>query len=356
MVSAATKRSPVPRSTAQIFGLYFGIPWLRNQVLVSLAVGALSAGFLLLGLCAIIDTVDPIIGLPNGISRPLFSIIAILIVACLLYGHFIERHWIEITRTRIRTPKIRQGSDSIRIVHLSDFHCTREDTLEKRLPDLVESLSPDLILMTGDYLGSRKGIPVLTRLCSSLRSAHGVFAVVGNHEVWYTPDVDLFSGTGVFLLENEIRSVSIRGVSVSLVGISVEEEKEGIGLLKTLSPEEFNILLYHYPDLIEEASRHRVDLQLSGHTHGGQVALPLFGAIVTFSRGWKRFERGLYRVGESLLYVSRGVGSDGGIFPTVRFFARPEIAVIDLIPEAAFLDRKDRRHPERPIPAGETPA
>jgi predicted MPP superfamily phosphohydrolase len=96
-------------------------------------------------------------------------------------------------------------------------------------------------------------------------------------------------------------------------------------------------VLYHYPDLIDRLASKQVDLLLAGHTHGGQIALPFFGAIVTLSKGWKRYERGLYRVGESYLYVNRGLGTD---LPAIRFFARPEIAVIDLIPP-----RPDGFHP-----------
>ena len=92
-----------------------------------------------------------------------------------------------------------------------------------------------------------------------------------------------------------------------------------------------HIFAHHYPDEIYEAAKHGVDLYLAGHTHGGQVALPLYGALVTLSRYGKRFEAGLYHVGETALYVSRGIGMEGGTAPRVRFWARPEIAVIDLV-------------------------
>ena len=74
-----------------------------------------------------------------------------------------------------------------------------------------------------------------------------------------------------------------------------------------------------------------VDLQLSGHTHGGQVRLPLYGALLTLSAMGKRFEAGLYRLGEMALYVNRGLGMEGGAAPRVRFLCRPEITVFDLL-------------------------
>ena len=336
------RRSAVPRSRAQVLKMYLRSPRLRNQLLLALWVAACLAGCLLLGIVVLIDTAYPILPFPLGFLRPILSAVSVLILACLVYGLFFERLWIETTHTRIRTAKLPPGADPIRIVHLSDFHCTHYDVLERKLPGLVHGLCPDLILMTGDYLGTLKGLPTLKRLSSSFRSPYGIFAVLGNHDVWNAPHLDLFEGSGVVLLENEIKEISIRGVSVSLIGIAVEEEEKGLSVLRAHSGDTLNILLYHYPELIERVSSKRVDLMLAGHTHGGQVALPFFGAIVTLDKGWKRYERGFYRVGESALYVNRGIGSHGGIFPPLRFFSRPEIAVLDLIPENASAEHRSK--------------
>jgi predicted MPP superfamily phosphohydrolase len=98
-------------------------------------------------------------------------------------------------------------------------------------------------------------------------------------------------------------------------------------------PEAFTLFLYHTPDLIlEAAGTGRVDLYCAGHTHGGQVALPVYGALVTLSKFGKKYESGLHREGQTSLYVTRGVGMEGGSAPRVRFFARPEITVIELAP------------------------
>jgi predicted MPP superfamily phosphohydrolase len=76
-----------------------------------------------------------------------------------------------------------------------------------------------------------------------------------------------------------------------------------------------------------------VDLYLCGHTHGGQVALPLYGALVTLSKFGKKYESGMYTVGDTILYVNRGIGMEGGLTPKVRFLARPEITVFDIVPK-----------------------
>ena len=92
------------------------------------------------------------------------------------------------------------------------------------------------------------------------------------------------------------------------------------------------MLLYHYPDMIEEAAGPKLDLYLCGHTHGGQVALPLYGAMITLARHGKKYESGRYTVGGTTLYVNRGIGMEGGRVPRVRFCARPEITVLDIVP------------------------
>lgn len=106
-------------------------------------------------------------------------------------------------------------------------------------------------------------------------------------------------------------------------------------LLKGLEDDATTIYLHHTPDAVEELLARepgqRVDLFLCGHTHGGQVCLPFWGAIVTFSRQHKKYERGLYRVGDVSMYVNRGVGLEGGAVPRLRFLSRPEVVVIDLV-------------------------
>jgi predicted MPP superfamily phosphohydrolase len=87
----------------------------------------------------------------------------------------------------------------------------------------------------------------------------------------------------------------------------------------------FTLLLYHSPDLIVEAAKHHIDLYLGGHTHGGQLRLPFYGAITTGSAYGKAFEAGLYEYGDTRMYISRGIGFEGGSMPRARFLCRPEI-------------------------------
>jgi uncharacterized protein len=101
--------------------------------------------------------------------------------------------------------------------------------------------------------------------------------------------------------------------------------------MKEVPPDAYSIFVYHYPDEIYAVAG-KVDLYCAGHTHGGQVALPLYGALLTLSRFGKRFEAGLYEVDGTQLYVNRGIGMEGSGAPRVRFFARPEITVYEIGP------------------------
>jgi predicted MPP superfamily phosphohydrolase len=118
-----------------------------------------------------------------------------------------------------------------------------------------------------------------------------------------------------------------------------QSDKEALGrALKSIPSEGLAVALYHtpYPDVIPPALATRVDLMCSGHVHGGQVALPFYGALLTLSDFGKRFERGLYPTADGFgfpLYVSRGIGMEGGDMPRVRFCSRPEVALIELVRE-----------------------
>jgi len=119
------------------------------------------------------------------------------------------------------------------------------------------------------------------------------------------------------------------------VGVSCSRDLEADGarlrsLLADAPPGAYTVLLYHTPDLMPQAAALGVDLYLAGHTHGGQWRLPGFGAILTSSRYWKRYEAGLYREGQTRLYVSRGLGLEGFGTPRARFFCPPEVVALTL--------------------------
>jgi predicted MPP superfamily phosphohydrolase len=273
--------------------------------------------------------------LPTGRSAVLFRRVilglATLGTLCIAHG-FVEPYWPQVTHVRVGSTKLSNGSPLIRIVHISDIHSDPRPCLEERLPDLIKAERPDLIVFTGDSVNSPGGLQVFRRCMTRLAKVAPTFVVRGNWDVWYSSDLDLFGGTGVRELKGEAVRAEVLGTPVWVAGVPAGYGDLIPKALATAPKGDLSILLDHYPDDIEEAAMAGADLYLAGHTHGGQIALPWYGALITLSKFGKRFEAGLYRVGGTWLYVNRGIGMEGGGMPRVRFCSRPEVTVIEVGP------------------------
>ena len=255
---------------------------------------------------------------------------------CTLYGHCIEPYRLQINTISIETEKLKIAH--FRVVQISDTHCDKKARLEKILVDTIVSLKPDVIVFTGDTINHPSALPLFHSTMTKLKAPLGKFAVTGNWDFSRWSNLDLFGGTGFEELRSNEKIVHKEGESISLSGVAYEDGKHSFRVVGKLKPDIFKLFLYHNPDLIEYFGDIPIDLYLCGHTHGGQVALPFYGALTTLSRHGKRFEAGLYQQGKIQLYVNRGIGLDGGIAPRVRFFARPEITVFDIVPHS---DKKE---------------
>jgi hypothetical protein len=234
-----------------------------------------------------------------------------------------------------------EDAPPLRIVHISDPHIERLTHRERDALRLVEDLSPDLILMTGDYLNisflnDAQAREDFREWANQLHARYGVYAVWGNTDLAPWRD-ELMQGLDITVLSNETKAVTINGRDINLVGIDVhqyfmsKDRRVLERLAEELPQDGFNVLLYHTPDLMPEAiATDKIDLYLAGHTHGGQIRLPVYGAIVTASMYGKRYEAGSYEEERTHLYVSRGLGFEGGHAPRIRFLCPPEITVFDL--------------------------
>lgn len=265
------------------------------------------------------------------LSRVILGFAAVGIL-CMAYGYFIEPYWLDISRIRIATPKLARGTTPIRIVHISDLHSDATARLEERLPTVIAGEKPDLIVFTGDTINSPEGLSVWKRCLGRIAAIAPMFVVKGNWDSRFWGKLDLFGGTGVRELDAEAVKVEIRGQELWVAGAGVPNGRGIREMLKEAPTGAFQLFLYHYPDEIEEVAREKVDLYFAGHTHGGQVALPFYGALVTLSKFEKRYEAGLYKVSDTWLYVNRGIGMEGGPAPRIRFWSRPEVGVIDIVP------------------------
>jgi len=250
-------------------------------------------------------------------------------LVCIAYG-FVEPYRIAISHVAIRSSKIPPGGRPIRIVHLSDLHSDDRPRLERRLLEVVAAEHPDVIVFTGDAINSLEALPVFRECMAALAKIAPTFAVRGNVDVGDFPGADLFGDTGVTELDRDAVRLDVNGQPVWIAGLRFDHWKALSETVDTIPPMELSVLLYHSPDLMPDVVAQRIDLFCAGHTHGGQVALPLYGALITFSTFGKRYESGLYREGSTSLYVNRGVGMSGGFAPRVRFWSRPEVTVIEI--------------------------
>jgi predicted MPP superfamily phosphohydrolase len=221
------------------------------------------------------------------------------------------------------------------------LHVERITNRERQLIELTKSLTPDVILFSGDFLNlSNIHDPVAwehTRtILRALSAPLGVFAVTGSPPVDKPPVIKkLLDGLdNIRWLENERIILNHHGEPIDIVGITCTHKPpvDSASLDDILhgDPDDFTVLLYHTPDLAPEAAKEGVDLQLSGHTHGGQVRLPFFGALYTSSLYGKRFESGRHQLGDFTLYVTRGIGMEGEGAPRVRFLCPPEIILWEI--------------------------
>jgi predicted MPP superfamily phosphohydrolase len=271
-------------------------------------------------------------------------------LVALVWGAFAEPLRLRLTAVSVDCGGSVADAVPIRVLHLSDLHVERWGQREDRVLELVRAAAPDLIVLTGDYVSlSCVDDPVAhvhaRRLLAALSAPAGVFAVLGS------PPVDrnssrLFDGLSIRLLRDEVAIVQpgsagrdsahgAPGRPLALVGLDCthQPDLDGARLAEIASRAPcgvFRVLLYHSPELALVAPEVGVDLYLCGHTHGGQVRLPLVGALITSSQLGKRFEMGHHRIGRTRLYVSRGIGLEGMGAPRVRFLCPPEMTLFTL--------------------------
>ena len=252
---------------------------------------------------------------------------------------WIEPHKLGVTYQKLSTPKLPTGTH-LRILHLGDLHVERITQRERSLQEKIDHLKPDLIVFSGDILNlsfrnDPTAIEHARQIISQWKAPLGVYLVSGS------PAVDLPETIPVILkdlpihwLKAEKKTILLSQGRLDLVGLTCTHRPNIDGeILKSLvpiPPENFTVLLYHTPDLAPIAANQGVDLQLSGHTHGGQVRIPGYGALVTGSLYGKLFEVGRIAVGNMVLYVTRGIGLEGAAAPRLRLFCPPEIILWEI--------------------------
>jgi len=233
-------------------------------------------------------------------------------------AYVVEPLWVETTGLSLQFADLDSDASPVRVVQLSDIHISRHSFREEAIVEQVNALQPDIIVLTGDYLNlSRLTDPVsadhFRQLVNRLQARYGIYAVRGSVEPWQERMAELIEGTEIRWLEQEAVTVNVRGQPVTLIGVACSHDRvvDRVRLdeaMRDVPGDAFTLLLYHSPDLVREAAAWDIDLYLGGHTHGGQLRLPFYGAIVTSSEYGKRYERGLFYEQGMAMYISRGLG------------------------------------------------
>lgn len=311
---------------------YAGYTWMGAILLFFVAGIALDLYRLSVHGAAILLRKDLTLLFPS--PRSCFIIPLVCALSVVVYGYF-EAGDIRIEKFTIRTPKISKSAGKITIAQISDVHLgliVREERL-KRILDRVKSAKPDILISTGDLVdGQINNLSGLANLLREVKPRYGKYAVTGNHEFYagLPQALEFTKKAGFTVLRG--RGITVAG-RINLAGVDdpagiVSGFYHGVyerHLLDRMPRDKFTILLKHQP-IVDESALGLFDLQISGHTHWGQIFPFRYVTRLSF-----RHNTGWFNLPEnSRLYVSRGTGTWG---PPIRFLTPPEVTVFELIPE-----------------------
>jgi len=260
---------------------------------------------------------------------------------------YVDTRQIRLREQVIVSERLPADAPELRVVHISDLQMdARTDAaLVRRFIEQVNALQPDLVFFTGDLVTSgTEYIEPAAAWLGTVRARYGVYACLGDHDYWADPHhvSESLRRHGVVLLEDESRSVSVGTLSLHLTGVTnIYRRRPSPETLARLAAEKPDgrllILIAHQPSpaLVQWAKDQEYDLLLAGHTHGGQIALPIFGFRLALARLETPYVSGAYDVGSLWVNVTNGLGLTAA---PLRFHAPAEIVLIRLVPSSQAPD------------------
>jgi predicted MPP superfamily phosphohydrolase len=268
------------------------------------------------------------------------SVMGGVVLAAARCGSQVTPQDLQVDEVEVPIARLPRRLDGLRIVQLSDLHLSAVVSLEhiQYAVSIAQSLAGELIVLTGDYVTrGADGVVTCAQALAGLRAPLGVYATLGNHDYWNgaTHVADSLAAAGLTVLRNEGTPIARDGgdrADLWLAGLDdVWEEQEDLEAALDGAPEGTpTLLLVHEPDFADQYADRAADLgiilQLSGHSHGGQVRLPVIGAPVLPRLGQK-YPMGLQKAGDTWVYTNRGVGL---VMPAVRLNCPPEITALTL--------------------------
>jgi predicted MPP superfamily phosphohydrolase len=241
----------------------------------------------------------------------------------------------EIVDLKVEIPDLDPAFNGYRIAHISDIHLGQWISAKRieGVVNMVNKLEPDLIAITGDSVSYVVNEPVLDmlRVLKNLKPKDATVAVLGNHDHWVGAKEirDVMDESNIIELENDVYTLKRGNATLHIAGVdSITLDKHDLNaVLKKLPPLGPAILLAHEPDFADvSAATGRFSLQLSGHSHGGQMVIPWLGTPFRGSQ-FRKYPLGQYKVGEMVQYTNRGLGTN--VF-WIRINCPPEITILQL--------------------------
>lgn len=269
-----------------------------------------------------------------------------LAVAAGLTAFFLwQNNGLMVARYTYENPRVPAAFDGYTILHLSDLHNKSFGEGQSVLLEKMESVAPDLIVVTGDLIDRRRfDLGPAMELMEGAVQLAPVYFVAGNHEAWsgkYGLIKESLQEAGVVVLDNEAVQINKEGDHLHLLGLQdpaflvsgYREKWDPIHVKNQLAEwdelEGMTILLSHRPDLFPYYAKSRADMVFSGHAHGGQVRLPVIGSLFAPDQGFfPTYTQGYYEEEGTTMWVSRGLGNS--LIP-LRVFNRPELVVVTLV-------------------------
>ena len=272
---------------------------------------------------------------------PIIIIIA-AVLAFLIVGLYNE---LKIASYTLRSPKVERA---IRIAFLSDLHSCNYGENAQTLVSAIDRQRPDLILLGGDIFDDVLPDDNTEALLRQISGRYPCYYVTGNHEYWsgaeaFARKMRILEENHVTRLNNEAATVTVQGVQINICGVNDPEAakigerfsfNEALGSIARVSANRnFTLLISHRPERIDDYAKYPFDLVLAGHAHGGQWRIPhLINGVYAPNQGvFPKYAGGMYSRSDTCMIVGRGLARESTRIP--RFFNRPELVIIDIIPQ-----------------------
>lgn len=282
-------------------------------------------------------------------------ILSLVIVIPIVFLYY-QANFLSISQFRIISEKIPKGFNNYRILQLTDLHSKQFDNDNSRLLSKIDTISPDIIVITGDMMNSQHDDGhVFLSLAEQLVKSYPLYYIDGNHELiakmkadrgendYYPNYITQLENLGVNILNDKAiqlkqngQSITLRGLDIPLIFYSAADVQVNIDLdtayinkkIGASAEDKFEILLAHHPKYFEAYRNWGASLILSGHNHGGMIHVPFKGGLLSGDREWfPEYDAGQFDAGSSTMIVGRGLGNYSY---NIRMFNRPELVVITL--------------------------